>query len=85
MTVFVNPSRFPVIHHRNWHNLENWLKMDIFNQFEHSKSHNISKKQVLLKAIEPLMYTYIHIYIQFFFQFFVIHLPFVIQSFQGKR
>ena len=84
MTVYVNPSRFSIIHHKNWHNSENWPKMDIFNQFEHSKSHNISKKQVLLKAIEPLMYTYIYIY-NFFFQFFVIHLPFVIQSFQGKR
>ena len=62
MTVFVNPSRFPVIHHRNWHNLENWLKMDIFNQFEHSKSHNISKKTSIVKSYRT-SYVYIHTYI----------------------
>ena len=42
MTLFVNPSRFSVVHHGNWHNSKNWLKIDIFNQFEHSKVHKIS-------------------------------------------
>ena len=40
MSVFVNPSRFSVVHHANWPKLENCLKMDIFYQFERSKGNN---------------------------------------------